>query len=429
MSLTNRLTSIWKAYGNDKNAPSGRTVEYSYANHDYQPRLSSKGTITPIINRIAMDVASVDIRHVEIDENGRYLKDIHSGLNNCLTVSANIDQSSIAFRHELVYNMLDDGVVAVIPAEAEYTIRDGERVIQDVYSMRTAQIMGWEAKKVHLRAYNEETGEREELWMDKSKVLIVENPLKSVMNDGNSVMQQLLRKQQMLDKIDAQVSSGRLDLIVQLPYTVKTTTRRSQAETRRKDLETQLVNSKYGVAYLDGTEKITQLNRPVENTLQAQIDSLTKQLYDQLFMTPEIMNGSATEEAMSNYFSRLIDYILTVIVLEFRRKFLTDESLKYNFKDSNNPETSHYESVMFFQNKFALVPPTKMAEIADSYTRNQILSSNEVRQLIGFAPSDQPDADTLQNKNLNPSEFQNQGQPIEDGAPLINETEQMMEES
>lgn len=417
MSLTNRLTSAWKAFGGDKYAPSGTTVEYSHPNFEFQSKCSAKGVIVPIINRIAMDVASVDIRHVEIDETGRYLADIKSGLNNCLTLSANIDQSSIAFRHELVYNMLDDGVVAVIPEQGEYTQRNGESVIQDVYSMRTAEILGWEAKRVHLRAYNANTGEREELWMDKSKVLVIENPLRSVMNDGNSVMQQLLRKQQMLDKIDAQVSSGRLDLIVQLPYTVKTTTRRSQAETRRKDLETQLVNSKYGVAYLDGTEKITQLNRPVENTLQAQIDSLTKQLYDQLFMTPEIMNGSATEEAMSNYFSRLVDYILTVIVLEFRRKFLTDESLKYNFKDSGNPETSHYESVMFFQNKFALVPPTKMAEIADSYTRNQILSSNEVRQLIGFAPSDQPDADTLQNKNLNPSEFKQQ--PEQSGDPAM----------
>ena len=336
-----------------------------------------------------MDVAAVDIKHVRLDENDRFLDEIDSGLNNILCLDANIDQTGRAFMQDVVMSMFDEGVVAIMPTETSIT--PNETGSFDVLSARTAKIVTWYPKHVRLRFYNEETGKQQEMIMHKRNVAIIENPFYAVMNEPNSTLQRLIRKLILLDAIDEQSGAGKLDLIIQLPYVVKTDTRRNQAERRRKDIEMQLAGSKYGIAYTDATEKITQLNRPVENNLMKQIEFLTSTLYGQLGLTEEIFKGTADEKTMLNYYNSTIEPILSAIALELKRKFLTKTA------------RTQGQSIEFYKDPFRLVPVNNIADIADKFTRNEVMTSNEIRQVIGIKPSDDPKADMLINSNLNQS--------------------------
>lgn len=346
--------------------------------------------INSIINRIAMDIATININHVRVDDNNRFLDIIDSGLNECLSLSANLDQTSMAFIQDVVISMLDEGVVAIIPVDMETDPKLSGGF--DIKSLRTASILEWRPDHVRVRVYNEKTGLKEDIEVPKRLACIIENPLYTVMNAPNSTMKRLIRKMYLLDMVDEQNSSGKLDLIIQLPYIVKSEARRQQAENRRKDIEMQLTGSKYGIAYTDGTEKITQLNRPVENNLFQQVEYLTNSLYSQLGMTPAIIDGTADEKTMLNYYNRTIDPIINAIILEMKRKFLTKTA------------RSRKQSIMYFRNQFTLASVSEIAEIADKFTRNEIASSNDIRQLIGWKPSDDPSADELRNKNLNRSQ-------------------------
>ena len=371
------------------------TVYYKHtgASYSYRPersRLSmgnERSIVNSVYNRLAIDSAAIDIKHVKLDKNERYQEEIHSGLDNCLTLSANIDQTGRAFIQDVVLSMLDEGSIAIVPIET--TMDPSVTTAYDILSMRVGKIVDWFPRYVKVRLYNEETGEKEDIILPKDQVAIVENPLYAVINEPNSTMQRLIRKLNLLDFIDEQTSSGKLDLIIQLPYVVKSKLRKDQAESRRKEIEDQLVGSKYGIAYTDGTEKITQLNRSVDNNLMTQIEYLTKMLYSQLGLTEEILNGSADDKTMLNYYNRTIEPIVSAIVDELKRKFLTKTA------------RTQGQSIMFFRDPFKLVPVNDIAEIADKFTRNEILSSNEVRQIIGFRPSSDPRADELRNKNLN----------------------------
>ena len=346
--------------------------------------------INSIINRIAMDIATININHVRVDDNNRFLDIIDSGLNECLSLSANLDQTSMAFIQDVVISMLDEGVVAIIPVDMETDPKLSGGF--DIKSLRTASILEWRPDHVRVRVYNEKTGLKEDIEVPKRLACIIENPLYTVMNAPNSTMKRLIRKMYLLDMVDEQNSSGKLDLIIQLPYIVKSEARRQQAENRRKDIEMQLTGSKYGIAYTDGTEKITQLNRPVENNLFKQVEYLTESLYSQLGITPSIIDGTADEKTMLNYFNRTIDPIINAIILEMKRKFLTKTA------------RTRKQSIMYFRNQFTLASVTEIAEIADKFTRNEIASSNDIRQLIGWKPSNDPSADELRNKNLNRSQ-------------------------
>lgn len=346
--------------------------------------------INSIINRIAMDIATININHVRVDDNNRFLDIIDSGLNECLSLSANLDQTSMAFIQDVVISMLDEGVVAIIPVDMETDPKLSGGF--DIKSLRTASILEWRPDHVRVRVYNEKTGLKEDIEVPKRLACIIENPLYTVMNAPNSTMKRLIRKMYLLDMIDEQNSSGKLDLIIQLPYIVKSEARRQQAENRRKDIEMQLTGSKYGIAYTDGTEKITQLNRPVENNLFQQVEYLTNSLYSQLGITPAIIDGTADEKTMLNYYNRTIDPIINAIILEMKRKFLTKTA------------RSRKQSIMYFRNQFTLASVSEIAEIADKFTRNEIASSNDIRQLIGWKPSEDPSADELRNKNLNRSQ-------------------------
>ena len=346
--------------------------------------------INSIINRIAMDIATININHVRVDDNNRFLDIIDSGLNECLSLSANLDQTSMAFIQDVVISMLDEGVVAIIPVDMETDPKLSGGF--DIKSLRTASILEWRPDHVRVRVYNEKTGLKEDIEVPKRLACIIENPLYTVMNAPNSTMKRLIRKMYLLDMIDEQNSSGKLDLIIQLPYIVKSEARRQQAENRRKDIEMQLTGSKYGIAYTDGTEKITQLNRPVENNLFQQVEYLTNSLYSQLGITPARIDGTADEKTMLNYYNRTIDPIINAIILEMKRKFLTKTA------------RSRKKSIMYFRNQFTLASVSEIAEIADKFTRNEIASSNDIRQLIGWKPSDDPSADELRNKNLNRSD-------------------------
>ena len=340
-------------------------------------------------NRIALDTASIDIFHARLDEDGRFTEQIKSGLNECLTLSANIDQTGKAFLQDVVMSMMDEGAVAIVPVDT--SIDPSVSGSFDIHSLRTAKIVEWYPAFVKVELYNDKTGLKEQITLPKNSVAIIENPLYAVINEPNSTMQRLIRKLNILDVIDEQSGSGKLDLIIQLPYVIKSEARRQQAETRRKDIEMQLAGSKYGVAYTDGTEKITQLNRPVENNLMKQIEYLTNMLYSQLGITQSILDGSANEKTMLNYYNRTIEPIITAIVDEMKRKFLTKTA------------RTQGQSIVYFRNPFKLVPVTEIAEISDKLTRNEIASSNEIRQIIGWKPSDDPAADELRNKNLNQS--------------------------
>ena len=389
MGLRDRLQHAWNAFFNRDPTSNYRTNEISYSYRPDRPRLSrgnERSIVTAIYNRIALDVASIDIKHCKLDENGRYVKDMKSGLNECLTVEANMDQTARAFIQDVVISMLDEGVVAVVPVDTTFNPKTTGSY--DITSMRTGKILEWSATSVKIKVYNDRTGQKEDVVLPKSMVGIIENPLYSVINEPNSTMQRLIRKLNLLDSIDEQSGAGKLDLIIQLPYIIKTEARRQQAETRRKEIEMQLAGSKYGIAYTDGTERVTQLNRPVENNLMKQIEYLTSMLYSQLGFHQTILDGTADEKTMLNYTNRTIEPIASAIVDELKRKFLTKTA------------RTQGQSIEFFRNPFRLVPINNIAEIADKFTRNEILTSNEIRQIIGMKPSNDPKADQLINSNI-----------------------------
>ena len=387
-----RLQHGWNAFINNKD-PTYQSQEFFGSSYAYRPdrnrfKMGNERTIiNSIYNRIATDVASIDIRHAKTDENGRFSDEINSGLNNIFSLEANIDQTARSFIHDIVISMFAEGVVACVPVDT--TIDPYGSNSYDITTMRTGRITKWMPKYVTVELYNDRIGRKQEVTLPKKMVAIVENPFYSVMNEPNSTMQRLIRKLRLLDDVDEQSSAGKLDLIIQLPYVIKTEARRQQAEQRRKDIEMQLAGSKYGIAYTDGTERVIQLNRSLDNNLMKQIEYLTETLMGQLGITNEILNGTANEQTMMNYYNRIVEPILSAITGEFIRKFLTKTA------------RTRSQTIMFFRDPFKLVPVSSIADIADKFTRNEILSSNEVRGLIGFKPSKDPKADELRNKNLN----------------------------
>ena len=400
MEIFDRLQHAWNAFMNKDPTYNYQGVGMGYSYRPDRPRLTrgnERSIINSIFNKIALDVASIDIVHCKLDENNRYIETIDSGLNNCLTLEANIDQTGRAFIQDVVMSMLDEGSVAIVPVDT--TINPKDTNSYDIISMRTGKILAWYPEHVRVQLYNEKTGKKEELILPKKTVGIIENPLYTVINEQNSTMQRLKRKLALLDMVDEQNSSGKLDLIIQLPYVVKSDARRQQAEKRRKDIEMQLVGSKYGIAYTDGTERITQLNRPVDNNLFTQVESLTSMLYSQLGITQSVLDGTADEKTMLNYYNRSIAPFVDAIVDELKRKFLSKTA------------RTRKQSIQAFRDPFKLVPVNELAEIADKFTRNEILSSNEIRQIIGRKPSKDPKADQLVNSNISQP---NQGQPMDD---------------
>lgn len=394
MGFLDRLQHGWNAFMNKDPTREFQDYGMSYSYRPDRPRLTrgnEKTIVTSVYNRIAIDIASIGIRHCRLDKNERYIETINSGLNNCLNLEANIDQTARAFIQDVVMSMLDEGVVALVPIDT--TIDPMNSNAYDILTMRTAKILQWYPAHVKVRVYNDRTGDKEEITLPKKNVSIIENPLYAVINEPNSTMQRLIRKLSLLDIVDEQSSAGKLDLIIQLPYAIKSESRRQQAETRRKDIESQLMNTKYGIAYADSTERITQLNRSLDNNLMKQVEYLTNLLFSQLGITQSILEGTADEQTMLNYNNRTIEPIISAIVDEMRRKFLTKTARTQN------------QTIMFFRDPFRLVPVNNIAEIADKFTRNEIMTSNEIRQIVGLKPSDDPKADQLINSNLNhPSE-------------------------
>lgn len=406
MPLIDRLKHAWNTFKNKD--PTGYlnigpSISGARPDRFRFTRGNERSIVTSVYNRIAMDVASINIRHVRLDENGRFLEEMKSGLNNCLSLEANIDQTGRGFIQDIVMSMLDEGCVAVVPVDTEIDPEEFDGI--KILTMRTGKILDWYPRHVRVQLYNERTGLREEVVVPKSIVAIIENPLYAVINEPNSTMQRLVRKLSLLDVVDEKTSSGKLDLIIQLPYIIKTETRRQQAEARRKDIEKQLSEGKYGIAYTDGTERITQLNRPVENNLMKQIEYLTNMLYGQLGITQAILDGSADEQTTLNYRTRLLEPILAAITDEMRRKFLSKTA------------RSQHQTVSFFCDPFKLVPVSNIAEIADKFTRNEIMTSNEVRQVIGMKPSKDPKADELRNKNLSASAEETKALPPAGSGP------------
>lgn len=412
MSFGSRLKHAWNAFtGNVQMNYRDLGMSYSYrADRPRMSRGNERSIVTSVYNRIALDVAALNVQHVRLDENGRFLSVIDDGLNNCLTLEANVDQTARSFVQDVVISMFDEGSVAIVPVD---TMTDPNvSGSYDIQSLRVGQILYWYPQHIRARVYNEQTGRKEDIVVPKSAVAIIENPLYAVINEPNSTMQRLIRKLNLLDVIDEQSGSGKLDLIIQLPYVIKTEARRQQAENRRKDIENQLSGSKYGIAYTDGTEHITQLNRSVNNNLMSQIEYLTSMLYSQLGITQSILDGTADEKTMLNYNNRTIEPIISAIVDEMKRKFLTKTA------------RSQRQSISFFRDPFKLVPVNEIAEIADKFTRNEIMTSNEIRQVVGMKPSDDPRADELRNKNL--SEPSGSDQQSEE-APIT--TDNSVEES
>ena len=395
MTLVSRLKHSWNAFTNQEEkyanpyATMGSAMGASYGARPDRMRLyisNERSIISSIYTRLSIDVASVDIRHVRLDADRRYVADIESGLNNCLNLEANIDQAARSFRQDIAMTLFDKGVAAIVPVE---TSLDPESTgSYDIQTLRVGEIVTWYPKHVRVSLYNEAIGRREEVTLEKKIVAIVENPLYSVMNEPNSTLQRLIRKLNLLDTVDEASSSGKLDIIIQLPYVIKSEARRNQAEQRRKDIEFQLKGSKYGIAYTDGAEKITQLNRPAENNLLTQVEYLMKMLYGQLGLTEEVMNGTADEKAMLNYNNRTIEPVLAAVIEAMKRTFLTKTA------------RSQLQSIMFFRDPFKLSPINDIAEIADKFTRNEILTSNEIRSVIGIKPSVNPKADELVNSNM-----------------------------
>ena len=388
LNLSTRLVHAWNAF-TSRDPTQYIITGPGYSSRPDRPRLSrgnEKSIATSIFNRIALDVSSVSIKHCRLDKNGRYVEDIDSGLNNCLTLEANKDQTGRAFIQDAVLSMLDEGCVALVPVET--TIDPKNSNSYQIDSMRTGKITEWYPDMVRVRLYNDRTGEKEEILLPKSQVAIIENPLYAVVNEYNSTMQRLIRKLSLLDVTDEQTASGKLDLIIQLPYVIKTETRREQAERRRKDIIEQLAGSQYGIAYTDGTEKITQLNRSLENNLLKQVEYLTNMVYSQLGITQSVLDGTADEKTMLNYTNRTVEPIISAIVDELKRKVLTKTA------------RSQLQSIVYFRDPFRLVPVNDIAEIADKFTRNEIMTSNEIRQIVGMQPSKDPKADELVNSNI-----------------------------
>ena len=389
MGIKDRLQHAWNAFAN-KDPTYGSYGGYDgYSYRPDRPRFSrgnERSIVTAVLNKISIDCAAINIEHVRLDDNNRFVEVMNTGLNKCLTLEANIDQTGRAFIQDAVMSLMDEGCIAIVPVET--TLNPNISGGFDITNMRVGKVLEWYPDKVSIRVYNEKTGQKQDIVMPKNTVSIVENPLYAVMNEPNSTMQRLIRKLNILDAIDEQSGSGKLDLIIQLPYLVRSQQRRQQAEERRKAIEDQLSNSKYGVAYTDGTEHVTQLNRSVENNLMSQIEYLTSMLYSQLGITQSVMDGTADDKTMLNYYNRTIEPILSAIVDEMKRKFLTKTA------------RSQKQSIVFFRDPFRLVPVADLAEIADKMTRNEIMSSNEIRQIVGMKPSDDPKADELRNKNL-----------------------------
>lgn len=399
MDLITRIQRGWNAFRNRDPTTDYRDYGESYYYRPDRPmftRGNERSIATSVYNRIALDASSIMIQHVRLDENSRFSSVINSGLNNCLNLDANLDQTGRAFLQDVVMSMLDEGCVALVPVITD--VNPDDTSSYEILSMRTGRIIEWRPAHVKVRAYNELTGRKEDLILPKSTVAIVENPLYAVINEPNSTMQRLIRKLSLLDVTDEQTASGKLDLIIQLPYVIKTPARQQQAEDRRKAIEMQLASSKYGIAYTDGTERITQLNRPAENNLMKQIEYLTNLLYSQLGITQTIMDGTADDKTMLNYYSRTIEPIVSAIVDELKRKFLTKTA------------RSQGQSIMFFRDPFKLVPVNDLAELADKFTRNEIMTSNEIRQIVGMKPSDDPKADELKNSNISESKQEAQEQ-------------------
>lgn len=388
MELLDRLQHGWNAFINNRDPTYRHDIGNAYSYRPDRPRLTrgnERSFINSIYNRIALDVSEVIIQHVQLDEDGRLVSIINSGLNNCLNLRANLDQSSKAFIHDVVMSMLDEGVVTMVPVDTTVNPDDGA---YDIQSMRTGKILDWYPQHVKVRVYNEQTGQKEDLILSKKAVAIIENPFYSVMNEPNSTVQRLIRKLNLLDAIDEQSGSGKLDLIIQLPYVIKSDARRKQAEQRRKDIEVQLAGSKYGIAYTDGTERITQLNRPVENNLLKQIEYLTSMAHAQLSITQGVMDGTADEKTMTNYNVRTVGVIVDAIVDAMKWAFLTKTA------------RTQMKSIMYYRDPFKLATLKEITDAADTFTRNEIMSKNEIRQKIGMKPSDDPKADQLINSNI-----------------------------
>ena len=391
MIWTDRLRYAWNVFIRNKDPTKYMTIGPSSGG--YRPdrmrfsRGAERSIVTSVYSRIGMDAAAIRICHARMDENGRFLEEVNSGLNNCLTLEANVDQTGRGFIQDVVMSMLDEGCVAIVPVDTDDDPEDYESVT--INTMRCGKVLDWMPYHVRVQVYNERKGVREEVTLPKDTVAIIENPLYAVMNEPNSTMQRLIRKLSLLDISDEKASSGKLDLIIQLPYIIKTEARRKQAEERRQDVERQLAEGKYGIAYTDGSERVTQLNRPVENNLMKQIEYLTTTLYSQLGMTQAVLDGTADEQTMLNYYNRTIEPILSAIADEMKRKFLSKNA------------RSRGQTITYFRDPFKLVPINNIAEIADKFTRNEIMTSNEIRQIVGMKPSEDPEADQLRNKNLN----------------------------
>lgn len=406
-SLGERLKKGWNAFRNNKDPTFEQAQWNVYSSIGRPDRLrmtggNEKSIITAIYNRIALDVASISVRHIRTDKEGRYKEEIKSPLNNVLTLDANTDQTGRALMQDAVMSMFDEGVVAIVPVDV-----DGDPILSDsydIFTLRTARILEWYPNHVRISMYDERTGKRDEIIIQKRIAAIVENPFYSVMNDRNSVLKRLVRKLNLLDAVDEQSANGKMDLIIQLPYAAKTPLKKQQAEDRRHDIESQLVDSKYGIAYIDGTEHVVQLNRAVENNMMSSIEYLTSMLYSQLTLTPEVMNGSAKEEVMLNYMNRTVEPIIAAIVDEMNRKFLTKAA------------RTQGQRIQYFREPFRLVPINGIADIADKFTRNEILSPNEIRGIVGFRPSDDAEADKLRNRNINQAKGMANGSGIQNGS-------------
>lgn len=402
-SLRSRLKHAWNAFNNRDPTTNFRPSGEAYYYRPDRPRFTrgnERSIVTSVYNRIALDASAISIQHVRLDDNGRFSSVIDSGLNQCLNLDANIDQTGRAFLQDAVMSMLDEGCVALVPIDTDLSPDDTDSY--KILSIRTGKIIEWRPEHVKVRVYNERIGRQEDILVPKSTVAIVENPLYAVINEPNSTMQRLIHKLSLMDVTDEQTASGKLDLIIQLPYVIKTEARQKQAEDRRKSIEMQLASSKYGIAYTDGTEHITQLNRSVENNLMKQVEYLTNMLYSQLGITQTILDGTADDKTMLNYYNRTIEPIISAIVDEMKRKFLTKTA------------RSQKQSIMFFRDPFKLVPVNDIAEIADKFTRNEIMTSNEIRSIIGMKPADDPKADELRNSNIAQAKEEMTDQPALD---------------
>ena len=418
--LKDRLQHAWNAFRNENYVPS--SYRESYFSSTYDPsrsrtsRRNERSIVIAVLNRIAVDAASISIKHVRVDENNRFQEEIKSDLNRCLSLDANIDQTGRQFIQDAVMSMLDEGTVALVPVDT--TLNPNVTGSYDIESMRVGKIIEWYPRDIKVRVYNERRGQQEEIVISKKVAAVIENPFYAVMNEPNSTLQRLIRKLNLLDVIDDQNSSGKLDMIIQLPYVIKSEARKQQANQRRKEIEDQLVNSKYGIAYTDGTERITQLNRAVDNNLMNQVEYLTSMLYSQLGITTEIMNGTANEEVMNNYYSRIIEPVDATLCDSMTRTFLTKTA------------QTQGQRIMYFREPFKLMPVSRVAEIADKFTRNEIMTPNEIRQIVGMRPSNDASADELRNRNINQSgnngaDIQLPMEPIEESGEVTEDVENL----